>query len=379
MIPVSLTARQARRIWLAAQKLDQTAPFGAGTDAVARAIAHLGYVQIDTINVVERCHHHILWSRIPDYRRTDLAQAQSHDKSVFEYWTHALSYVATADIRFFLPDMRDEQIAPLRWHGPSAPVEVRKVLRRIRRDGAISMRDVDDAPVDKTHLWASRKPTKRVLQGAFYRGQLAISERNGMLKSYELFDRHFGWPPRPRPATPNQVLEYRLERALRAQGIVSIESACYMDTPRKAAMKALLDKRVRARRLVPVVIKGAEKVPHWASPEALEGKDAPLPGIVHILSPFDPLIIQRKRTAMIFDYDHMFEAYVPAAKRQLGYFTLPVLIDDEIVAGLDLKTDRAAGKLLIQAWHWFGSGRARAHKRQVEEALHRFERFQLAA
>ena len=85
-----ISQREARRIWLRAQRLDVQAPFGAGAAAVADAIAHLGYVQIDTINVIERCHHHILYTRIPDYRRADLRQAQSAEKSIFEYWTHAL-------------------------------------------------------------------------------------------------------------------------------------------------------------------------------------------------------------------------------------------------------------------------------------------------
>ena len=89
--PLPLSTTQARRIWLRAQRLDTRAPFGAGPEAVAAAVAHLGYVQIDTINVIERCHHHILFSRIPDYRRADLKHAQSAAKSVFEYWAHALA------------------------------------------------------------------------------------------------------------------------------------------------------------------------------------------------------------------------------------------------------------------------------------------------
>src|SRR5580704_6746531 len=101
-----LTKAEARRIWLHAQRLDVREPFGAGAEAIADAVAHLGYVQIDTINVIERCHHHILWTRIPAYRRADLRQAQSVDKSVFEYWTHALSYVPAGDIRFFIPAMK---------------------------------------------------------------------------------------------------------------------------------------------------------------------------------------------------------------------------------------------------------------------------------
>ena len=101
-----LNKTEARRIWLRAQRLNTSAPFGEGPQATAAAVAHLGYVQIDTINVIERCHHHILWNRIPEYRRADLRQAQSIDKSVFEYWTHALSYVPSDDLRYFLPAMR---------------------------------------------------------------------------------------------------------------------------------------------------------------------------------------------------------------------------------------------------------------------------------
>src|SRR5437868_15531045 len=114
--PLPLTQLQARRIWLRAQRLDTPAPFGEGPAAVAAAVEHLGYVQIDTINVIERAHHHILYSRIPAYRRADLRQAQSVDKSVFEYWTHALAYVATRDLPYFLPAMKDHGAAPKQWY-----------------------------------------------------------------------------------------------------------------------------------------------------------------------------------------------------------------------------------------------------------------------
>ncbi len=379
MEPITLTPRQARRLWLAAQKLDIEAPFGDGPAAVKAAVEHLGYVQIDTINVIERCHHHILFTRIPTYRRADLRHAQSVDKSVFEYWTHALSYVPTRDIGFFLPDMRDHRLEPKRWYAEGDPAEVSRLIRRIRREGAISIRDVDDeALVEKDHPWASRKPSKQLLQRAFYDGTLTISARRGMVKTYELMDRHFGWPPRPRPATRGQVLDYLIDRALRSQGVVSNESIRHLTKNIIKPLDALLEKRTRSKKLLPVIIEGAEKVQHWIEPQLLETADTPLPDIVHILSPFDPLIIQRKRTRLIFGYEHLFEAYVTPQKRQLGYFTLPVLVGDEIVAGLDLKTDRAAGKVLIQAWHWFGKGNARRHKRLIEEALHRFEKFQLA-
>ncbi len=375
--PLALTKAEARRIWLRAQRLDEIAPFGEGPAATARAVAHLGYVQIDTINVVERCHHHILFSRIPAYRRADLAEAQSVDKSVFEYWTHALAYIPAADIRFFLPAMRRYRDAPSPWFGTVTPAETRKVMTLIRKGGPLTIRDIeDDELVDKVHPWASRKPSKRALQLAFYTGALTISARAGMLKTYELMERHFGWESRPKPATERQILDYTLDRALRAQGLVSLDSACHLAASTKPALLERIESRVRAKRLVPVAIEGAGKQLHWAEPETLETAPAEAAPRVHILSPFDPLIIQRKRLKLFFDYDHLFEAYLPKEKRVHGYFGLPVLAGDAIVAVADLKTDRAGGRLLIQKWTWLAGVDAET-RRAVDDEMARFERFQL--
>ena len=373
--PLPISRSQARHLWLQAQKLDHRAPFGAGPQATQAAVEHLGYVQIDTIHVIERCHHHILYSRIPGYQRDDLRQAQSADKSVFEYWTHALSYVPTRDFRFFIPAMRQD------WQSRFAsvtPADLRKLLARIEEGGALTIRDIaDDVLVEKDHAWASRKPSKRALQLAFYKGQLTINARNGMLKSYELATRHFGWEKPPRPATETEILNYMLDRALRTQGFVSLDSICHLDASRKASMRRMIEARVKRGGLVPVALEEAGKLEHWAAPAALEAPTRPSNELVHVLSPFDPLIIQRKRLNLVFGYDHRFEAYVPKEKRLFGYFTLPVLIGDEIVAAIDLKTDRAEKKLRIQQWTWVGCGSPDAHQRQIEEELHRFEQFQL--
>jgi len=375
--PLVLDPARARHLWIAAQRLDSLAPFGAGPEATRAAIAHLGYVQIDTINVIERCHHHILASRIPDYRRSDLAHAQSIDKSVFEYWTHALSYVPSADLPFFLPAMQQYRLQPSAWYGSVTPAEVSKMLKRLRTDGPLSMRDIaDDTLIDKDHPWASRKPSKRVLEMMFYQGRVTVAARQGMLKTYDLSERHFDWSTRPKPATARQIAAYKLDRALRSQGVVSLDSICHLDAPSKPAVKALIDSRVRARKLVPLTIAGHDKVAHWAAPETLDTPAGEPPDLVHILSPFDPLIIQRKRLRLFFGYDHLFEAYVPAEKRKLGYFALPVLMGDKIVAALDLKTDRAGKKLLIQQETWLTDVGAQG-RAAVDEALGRFERFQL--
>jgi len=152
-------------------------------------------------------------------------------------------------------------------------------------------------------------------------------------------------------------------------------------------VRRLIEARVRRKELVPVALEGAGKQEHWAAPATLEPHNPASvaegdAGIVHILSPFDPLIIQRRRTELFFDYGHRFEAYMPRQKRLFGYFALPVLVGEDIVAAIDLKTDRKNRKLLMQKWNWVGKGAARAprkeYKRRIEEELDRFERFQLA-
>jgi hypothetical protein len=375
--PLVLSRTAARRFWLHAQRLDEAEPFGDGPDATRKAVEHLGYLQIDTINVIERCHHHILWSRIPGYRREHLRQAQTVDKSVFEYWTHALSYVPTRDLRFFLPDMTRHRRSPAGWFDSVSKQDLRKVLTLIRRDGALSIRDIlDDVLVEKDHPWASRKPSRRALQLAFFRGEITVSERSGMLKTYELMDRHFGWSARPKPASERQVVDYLVARALRSQGLVSLDSICHLDAKRKSTVREAIAARIRRGLLIPVALEGAERIEHWAEPEALRAIPSRDHEGIHILSPFDPLIIQRKRLKLFFEYEHRFEAYIPKAKRVMGYFALPVLADGEIVAAIDVKADREREALRIRQWTWIAED-AKRHKARIETALHRFERFQV--
>src|SRR3974390_471900 len=129
--PFLLSNAAAKRIWLNAQRLDKIAPFGSGAEATRAAIEHLGYVQIDTINVIERSHHHILFTRIPDYDRAHLHRAQTIDKSVFEYWAHALAYLPTRDLRHFVRPMREHR----RRETTVKPEELRKVMRLVRKQG----------------------------------------------------------------------------------------------------------------------------------------------------------------------------------------------------------------------------------------------------
>lgn len=370
----------ARRMWMRAQGLDRREPFGAGPDATGKAIEHLGYVQIDTINVIERCHHHILFTRIPDYQTAHLTRAQNQTKSVFEYWTHALSYVPTRDYRYFMGMMKRMRNRELGWYRSVQDSELKRVIRLVKREGPISIRDIDDdVKLTKDHPWASRKPSKKALELGFYTGHFVINDREGMLKKYDLAERHFCWSEKPRAASDKEVNDYVIDRALRSQAFISLESVCHLlKKDRKDAIAAAIAKRVKKGELREVRVRGIEKTLFWSCPDTLEQTRHAIDcSLVHVLSPFDPLTILRKRLEAFFDYEHRFEAYLPAAKRVYGYFALPVLIGDRVVAVVDLKTDRKRGKLLVQNWVWRPKMKSVANRRLIEGELDRFENFQL--
>jgi uncharacterized protein YcaQ len=185
---VQLSSAQARRIWLHAQRLDTTEPFGSGPKATPAAVAHLGYLQIDPIYVIERSHHHILHTRIPSYRREHLHQAQSIDKTVFEYWAHALSYLPIESMRFHVRDMRRN------WQRRSA----HHSRYRQRRAGGKGLRVGQPQALEA-----------RAGNGLLQR-LVTISHRAGMLKTYELLTRHFNWDRLPRARAPRRLAMRRL-------------------------------------------------------------------------------------------------------------------------------------------------------------------------
>src|SRR5262249_34748861 len=153
----------------------------------------------------------------------------------------ALSYVPSRDFRFFVPLMKEHKREGHRWYASVKPADTRKVMRLLRNDGALTIRDIeDDVLREKEHLWHSRKPSKFALQLAFYTGAVTISERTGMLKTYELMERHFGWDRLPKAASAGEATAYLLDRALRSQGVVSLDSICHLDAPSKPAVRKLI-------------------------------------------------------------------------------------------------------------------------------------------
>lgn len=375
MVIPKISQEIAKNIWIHSQRLNEPQPFGLGVEAVSKAVQHLGYVQIDTISVIERCHHHILYNRIPEYRPSLLKKAQSEEKTVFEYWTHALSYIPTADFKFYVKQMKQVASPGSSWYKKVSSQDYAKVKRLLKK-GPLSIRDIkDDVLVEKEHLWGSAKPSKKALQLGFYKGDFVIGERDGMLKKYDLTERHFGWKTKPKSLKEDDYNRYLVDRALRSQGIVSLDSICHLEqSERRKQITNLVQAKLEKKEWIQVELQDS-KSPYWMLPETLD-KPIPRSNLAHILSPFDPLIIQRKRVLSFFNYQHLFEAYVPKEKRKYGYFTLPVLIGNNIEALLDLKADRESKTLLINSWVWLNKSNSKEKKKQIERELDRFSKFQ---
>jgi uncharacterized protein len=372
-----LPIETAKKIWMRHQGLHRPAAFGKGPQGTLKAIQQLGFVQIDTINVIERAHHHILWSRVPNYRTEHLIHLQSKEKSVFEYWSHVLSYFPTDSFQFHRLRMEKNKVNPNKWYSSVSIRDRERMLERIEVDGPISIRDItDDVLVEKDHEWSSKKPSKKVLQLLFNRGELVISERQGMLKKYELTARHFETSEEMTIPTEEEVFSYKLERELRAQGIVSIQSMMPLTYKAdKVKMENIIRAQVADGKLISVQIPGIAGE-HWMAQAEGKAKAQFNEDLVHILSPFDPLVYNRKRFHFFFNHDYRFEAYLPKNKRTYGYFALPVIVGSELVALIDMKADRENDELLIQQWTWMIKKPSKKVKELIEDRIGDFEKFQ---
>src|SRR5688572_18156438 len=181
-----MTVKQLRRITLENQGLLHAAPFGKGKNAVLSALEHLGYLQIDTLSIVERAHHHTLWTRIPDYKTEHLNELVK-ERKVFEYWFHAASYLPMKDFRFALPQMLEVKQSETHYYN-AEPKLMQYVMDTIRAEGPKKARDFENES-KKAGSWWNWKPAKVALERLFLQGDLMISERNGMQKNYDITER----------------------------------------------------------------------------------------------------------------------------------------------------------------------------------------------
>jgi len=330
----TVTQAQVRKIALFSQKLHSRHECGKGLDGTLAAIDHLGYVQIDTLAVVERAHSHTLWNRVNGYLPEHLNQLQLSGK-IFEHWAHALAYLPTADFRYSLPMMNRIANGESHWYTKN-PKETNKVLRRITSEGPLRAKDFTDKKTSDA-MW-SRSPSKRALEQLFMEGTLMIHKRVNFHKVYDLTERVLEREVDTSVPTTEQLCRHLLTRFLNANGLGHLREVTYLRKGLNTAMKTVANEMVESGDIINVICGGIE---YYCLPDALEQADNKLPsGLLRILSPFDNAVIQRKRILQLFNYDYQIECYVPKAKRKFGYFCLPLLYNNSLVARMDAKADR---------------------------------------
>ena len=339
-MPDSLSIEQARKLVLLSQRLPPKRQSGSAVAATQAAIEHLGYVQMDTISVVQRAHHHTLWNRNPRYRPAHLDQLVS-DKQVFEYWSHAAAYLPMPDYRFSLP--RKQAFAcgeQEHWYACGEPL-MKAVLKRITDEGPLMARDFEG---EKTGVWKS-KPAKRALENLFMQGDLMIPQRINFHKVYDLTERSLPEGIDTTRPSDEEHARFLITRYLQANGLGQAAEISYLLKGIKPLVSETLSEMEEAGELQEFEV-GGER--YFALPDLLALLVKPLTrSRLKILSPFDNLLIQRKRMQRLFDFDYLIECYLPKEKRQHGYFSLPILWDGRLVARMDCKAERKEAVLHI--------------------------------
>ncbi|MGA8996131.1 MAG: crosslink repair DNA glycosylase YcaQ family protein [Nocardioidaceae bacterium] len=350
--PLSLSRGQARRITLAAQGFRDARPLVPTMRTLRRTLARTQLLQIDSVNVVERAHYMPLFSRMGGYDRALLTRAaERRPRRLVEYWAHVATFMPVElwpHLRHRMAGYRDRGHA---WTGLPARRELTaSLLTEIAEGGPATSRDLDRGlPRERSHWGWNWSETKQALEYLFLAGELAVAGRN------QHFERVFDLPERVLPAEvlaaptppPAEAARELVRRAARAYGVAT--EPCLRDYFRMtpgAARRAVAE-LVEAGELRPVRIEG------WERPAYLH-TDAAAPRRVDaraLLSPFDPVVWRRERTERIFDFRYRIEIYVPAARRVHGYYVLPFLLGDSLVARVDLKADRREGVLEVRgAW-----------------------------
>lgn len=370
--PELLSAAQARRVLLAAQGFAEPRPGlrpGSRLDRrhLERVFQRVGLLQIDSVNVLVRSHYLPVFARLGPYRHALLDErAWGRRPALFEYWGHEASLLPL-------------ELQPLlRWRMARAAAGegiysgladfgrerrgyVESVLAQVRARGPLTAGELEEGG-RSSGAWWGWSEGKRALEWLFWAGLVTTATRRNFERVYDLTERAL--PPEilARP-TPPEAEAQRALIAIAARALGVATAGCLRDYFRlpAAAMAPRLAELVEEGVLLPVEIEG------WNRPAWLH-RDARLPRRVAaraLLSPFDSLVWRRERGEQAFGFSYRLEIYTPAAKRRFGYYVLPFLLGDRLVARVDLKADRAGGRLRVEAAH----GEAGIDPRRVVEAL----------
>jgi uncharacterized protein YcaQ len=356
--PISISADEAAALLLQSQGLLDSPSRRATRASLHGAIRRLGYVQIDSINVVARAHDLILRARFENYRPEQLSRLVSKDRVLFENWVHDAAMIPVdfasqwRHIQRVYAKARRERMA-----GRSGTRQFgrlcNQVRRRIEEEGPLMSSDFED-PRAKSGTWWSWKPAKVALEYLWRTGELVICERENFHKRYELTERFLPDLCMAKPATRRQFVDWACSSALERLGTATNRDLSdYWGHLSAADASAWCARAIARGDAVPVEIasKGpgrprqAVAVTGWRErlnrvPESPAG--------VRLLAPFDPVIRDRTRLKHLFDFDYRFEAFVPAARRRHGYYTMPLWRGTRAIGRFNPKLDRAADTLQVR-------------------------------
>jgi uncharacterized protein YcaQ len=357
---LELTTQTVRRLAISRQHLN-----GRSSPPLLDLIRDLGCLQLDPISVVERPHYLIPWSRLGNYDRADLDRLLWEERSLFEYWAHAASIVLTEEYPVHQWNMRHqdderfEQFIHSRLNGDvDVPALTQHILTRLERDKAVFSREISDGidNPDPDTRWHSGRYVPRVLDHLWTKGQVMVVGRKGKQRKWGLTaDFLPDWAPREE-WDDDQVCHFAVQKAVRALGTATEKQIkIHYTRHRYPNLSQTIAQLVEEGILIPITVRGDDGLlpgdwvlhrDHLPLLEQIEQSD--WQGRTTLLSPFDNLICDRDRTELLFDFYYRIEIYVPAAKRQFGYYVLPILHGDELIGRIDMKMDRKKGVLAAQ-------------------------------
>lgn len=329
-----LSNAEARRLILQSQRLYSRRSFGVGADATLAAIEHLAYVQIDTLSVVARAHLHTLWNRVTGFNQGHIDQLQA-DRKIYEHWAHALAILPMKDYRYSLPRMNRIASGETHWY-PKDSKQTKYVLKRIREEGPLAAKDFTDKK-SNNEMW-TLAPSKIALEQLFMEGKLMIPQRKNFHKIYDLRERVLPANVDTRVPSEAEYCRHLISSFLRSHGLGKLKETIYLRKGLASAVLQVAQEMEEEKLLVSVQVEGQQ---YLCFPSVLEWLEAKAPRArLRILSPFDNAIIQRKRINNLFAFDYQIECYVPKAKRKFGYYSLPILQGNKLVARMDAKASR---------------------------------------
>jgi uncharacterized protein YcaQ len=382
-MPIPVSNRAARRFLIERAGLSGAAPKASDRSGLYDAIERLGFVQLDSINAVERAHHHILHSRSRGYSSKHLARLVEKDRLLFEHWTHDAAVLPSAFFPYWRHRFeRDKARFPVRYpdrfSGEAFRADCERLLGRVAREGAVLAREFEgDKP--KTGWW-DWHPSKTALEFLWHTGDLAITRREGFQKVYDLTERVIPAEHFSRRVSEAEFIDWACRSALQRLGFGTRGEIAYfwgLLAPEQVA-RWLAE---HAHELEVLAIEAADGgkplLAHGFIGAHAEIEAAPAaPPRIRVLNPFDPLVHDRKRAERVFGFHYRIEVFVPEAKRQYGYYVFPVLRGETVVGRLDMRADRDGDQLAVRAfWPEAGVRRSALLTRGIEAELDRIRRF----